>query len=107
MQVVYLLNVYYWQSRADYILLSAIYSLFGGDTTFLIGMYSFLADITTTDTRTSRSGHTRPLENIFRSDLLAGLLYLTHPILLDTPSVTSSLRLSMKVSTSTEPSEFP
>lgn len=52
--VVYLLNVYYWQSRADYILLSAIYSLFGGDTTFLIGMYSFLADITTTDTRTSR-----------------------------------------------------
>ena len=58
--MVYLLNVYYWQSRADYILLSAIYSLFGGGTTFLIGLYSYLADITTTDTRTSRWNITYP-----------------------------------------------
>ena len=54
-EVVYLLNVYYWGASADYILLSAIYSLFGGNTTFLIGLYSYLADITTPDTRTSRS----------------------------------------------------
>ena len=53
-EVVYLLNVYYWGASADYILLSAIYSLFGGNTTFLIGLYSYLADITTSESRTSR-----------------------------------------------------
>ena len=35
-------------------LVTAVYSLFGGGTTFLIGIYSYLADITTTEARTSR-----------------------------------------------------
>ena len=50
----YLLNVYYWEASADFILFSASYSLFGGGTTFLIGLYSYLADVTTSETRTSR-----------------------------------------------------
>ena len=73
-QIIYLVNVYYWvrmllqycivkvfyQSRffkdasADYVLVTSVYSLFGGGTTFLIGVYSYLADITTPEARTSR-----------------------------------------------------
>ena len=41
-------------ASADYVLMTAIYSLFGGGTTFLIGVYSYLADITTPEARTSR-----------------------------------------------------
>ena len=33
---------------------SAVYSLFGGGTTLLIGVYSYLVDTTTTEARTSR-----------------------------------------------------
>ena len=50
----YLLNVYYWDASADFLLFSASYSLFGGGTTFLIGLYSYLADLTTSESRTSR-----------------------------------------------------
>ena len=50
----YLLNVYYWEARADFLLFAASYSLFGGNTTYLIGLYSYLADITSSDSRTSR-----------------------------------------------------
>lgn len=53
-QIVYLLNVHFWSASADFILFSATYSLFGGGTTFLIGLYSYLADITTSESRTSR-----------------------------------------------------
>ena len=52
--MVYLLNVHYWEASADFVLFSASYSLFGGNTTFLIGLYSYLADITTPESRTSR-----------------------------------------------------
>ena len=31
-------------ARADYILFGAVYSMFGGMTTFLIGLYSYVAD---------------------------------------------------------------
>ena len=50
----YLLNVHYWRASADFILFSASSSLFGGGTTFYIGLYSYLADITTSGSRTSR-----------------------------------------------------
>ena len=50
----YLLNVYYWRASADFLLFSASSSLFGGGTTFYIGLYSYLADITTSGSRTSR-----------------------------------------------------
>ena len=53
-QIVYLLNVYYWEASADFLLFSATYSLFGGGTTFLIGLYSYLADLSTSQSRTSR-----------------------------------------------------
>jgi len=53
-QFVYIANVYFWSARAEYNLISALYSLFGGTTTLLIGVYSYIADTTTTDTRTSR-----------------------------------------------------
>ena len=41
-------------ASADFILFAASYSLFGGNTTFFIGLYSYLADVTTSDSRTSR-----------------------------------------------------
>jgi len=53
-QVVYIANVYFWSASAQYILLSAMYSFFGGTTTLLIGVYSFIADTTSTETRTTR-----------------------------------------------------
>jgi len=51
---VYIFNVYFWNANAYYILFSSIYSLFGGTTTLLIGVYSYIADTTSTETRTSR-----------------------------------------------------
>jgi len=53
-QCSYIANVYFWSARAEYNLLSALYSLFGGNTTLLIGVYSYIADTTDTQTRTSR-----------------------------------------------------
>eukprot|EP00090_Calanus_glacialis_P007645 TRINITY_DN16090_c0_g1_i1.p1 TRINITY_DN16090_c0_g1~~TRINITY_DN16090_c0_g1_i1.p1 ORF type:complete len:430 (-),score=74.64 TRINITY_DN16090_c0_g1_i1:348-1637(-) len=53
-QCVYMFNVYFWSASAQYILLSAIYSIFGGTTTLLIGVYSYVADTTSIETRTSR-----------------------------------------------------
>jgi len=53
-QFVYIANVYFWSARAEYNLLSAMYSVFGGTTTLLIGVYSYIADTTDTETRTSR-----------------------------------------------------
>ena len=53
-QCSYLANVYFWKASADYILLAASYALFGGNTTFLIGLYSYVADTSTTESRTSR-----------------------------------------------------
>eukprot|EP00092_Neocalanus_flemingeri_P012562 GFUD01013540.1.p1 GENE.GFUD01013540.1~~GFUD01013540.1.p1 ORF type:complete len:490 (+),score=71.29 GFUD01013540.1:897-2366(+) len=53
-QCVYIFNVYFWSASAQYILLSAIYSIFGGTTTLLIGVYSYIADTTSKEARTTR-----------------------------------------------------
>ena len=41
-------------ARAEYLLISSVYSLFGGSTTILIGVYSFISDTSSVDTRTVR-----------------------------------------------------
>ena len=41
-------------ARADYILFGAVYSMFGGMTTFLIGLYSYVADTSSQQSRTAR-----------------------------------------------------
>jgi len=53
-QVVYILNVYFSSARAEYLLFNNLYSLFGGYTTQLLAMYSFLAETTSQSSRTSR-----------------------------------------------------
>jgi len=53
-QVAYLLNVYFWDASANYILFVAVYVLFGGNTTFLIGLYTYIIDISTPESRTAR-----------------------------------------------------
>ena len=54
--VVWLINVHYWDAPAKYLLASGVYSFFGGFTCLLVGLYSFLADITSVETRTTRIG---------------------------------------------------
>jgi len=53
---VWILNVYYMAWPAKYLLATAVYSFFGGITCLLIGMYSFLADVTSIRSRTTRIG---------------------------------------------------
>lgn len=53
-QVIYILNVYFSSARAEYLLFSNIYSLFGGYTTMIIGTYSYIGDTTSPSARTSR-----------------------------------------------------
>jgi len=52
--IIYIFNVYFSQAPVEYILLSNIYSLFGGRFCFFIGMYSYLADTSSSRSRTSR-----------------------------------------------------
>ena len=52
----YLLNIYYFNWPAKYLLVNGVFSIFGGFVSFLIGMYAFLADITSTRSRTTRIG---------------------------------------------------
>ena len=54
--LVWLVNIYYWEAPAKYLLASGVYSFFGGFTCFLVGVYSFLADITSVEMRTTRIG---------------------------------------------------
>ena len=53
-QVIYIVNTYLSFLRAEYILLTSIGSLFGGFTGFLIGVYSYIADVSSGRSRTSR-----------------------------------------------------
>jgi len=54
--VIWILNVYYETVPAVYLLATGVYSFFGGFTCLLIGMYSYLADITSIRARTTRIG---------------------------------------------------
>lgn len=53
---VWILNVYYMEWPAKYLLVSGVYSFFGGIACLLIGMYSYLADVTSLRSRTTRIG---------------------------------------------------
>jgi len=53
-QLVYILNVFYSEVRVEFLLFSNLYSLFGGYTTLMLGMYSYMAMTTSSSTRTSR-----------------------------------------------------
>eukprot|EP00092_Neocalanus_flemingeri_P016667 GFUD01018030.1.p1 GENE.GFUD01018030.1~~GFUD01018030.1.p1 ORF type:complete len:510 (-),score=61.02 GFUD01018030.1:1014-2492(-) len=53
---VWVLNVYYMEWPAKYLLATGVYSFFGGITCLLIGMYSYLADVTSLRSRTTRIG---------------------------------------------------
>ena len=53
-QLVYIANTYFSSLKAEFILLSSIGSLFGGFTGFLIGIYSYISDISGGRSRTSR-----------------------------------------------------
>jgi len=54
--LIWILNVYYFEWPAKYLLATCLYSFFGGITCLLIGMYSYLADITSLRSRTTRIG---------------------------------------------------
>jgi len=53
-QFVYMVNVYYPSARAEFLLFSNIYSMFGGYTVLMLGTYSYLAATTSKSSRTSR-----------------------------------------------------
>ncbi|XP_023345352.1 proton-coupled folate transporter isoform X2 [Eurytemora carolleeae] len=53
-QFCYLMNVVFWGARAEYILFCSIYSIFGGQSSFLIGVYSYTADTSSAVSRTTR-----------------------------------------------------
>jgi len=53
-QLVYMLNVYYPSARAEYIMFTNLYSLFGGYTAQMLAVYTFIAETTSQSTRTSR-----------------------------------------------------
>ena len=52
----YLLNIHYIHWPATYLLASGVTQIFGGFVVFLIGMYSYMADITSIRARTTRIG---------------------------------------------------
>ena len=52
----WLLNIYYMHWPATYLLVMVVFSVFGGMVVFLIGMYSYIADITSVRARTARIG---------------------------------------------------
>jgi len=54
--LVWLINIYYWEAPAKYLLATGVYSFFGGFTCLLVGLYSFMADITNVEMRTTRIG---------------------------------------------------
>jgi len=52
--LVYLANVFFWSLPAEYLLLSSLYCLGGGSVTLYLGIYSSLADSTSSSSRTAR-----------------------------------------------------
>ena len=52
----YLLNIHFLHWPATYLLASGATQIFGGFVVFLIGMYSYMADMTSTRARTTRIG---------------------------------------------------
>jgi len=52
----WLLNIYYMDWPANYLLVNGVFSVFGGFVVFLIGMYAYMADITSMRARTTRIG---------------------------------------------------
>ena len=53
-QLMFVINTYLAYLPGEFILLASIGSLFGGFTAFLIGMYSYIADVSSGRSRTSR-----------------------------------------------------
>ena len=53
-QIIYILNTYFSYLKAEFVLLTSLGSLFGGFTGFLIGIYSYISDISSGRARTSR-----------------------------------------------------
>ena len=53
-QVIYIINTYIEDLSAEYILLASIGSVFGGFTSFLVGMYGYISDTSEHRARTSR-----------------------------------------------------
>ena len=53
-QFIYVINTYLNYLPGEFILLASIGSIFGGFTAFLIGMYSYIADVSSGRSRTSR-----------------------------------------------------
>jgi len=53
-QLMFVINTYLTYLPGEFILLASIGSLFGGFTAFLIGMYSYIADVSSGRSRTSR-----------------------------------------------------
>jgi len=53
-ELAYIANVYFWSLPSCYLLLCCLYSLGGGTTTLLMGVYSMLADTTQAAARTTR-----------------------------------------------------
>jgi len=54
--LVWLTNIYYWEAPAKYLLATGVYSFFGGFTCLLVGLYAYMADITSVEMRTTRIG---------------------------------------------------
>jgi len=52
--LVYLANVFFWSLPAEYLLFSSLYCLGGGSVTLYLGIYSSLADTTSSSSRTAR-----------------------------------------------------
>jgi len=54
--ICWLLNIYFIDWPADYLLVNGIFSIFGGFNGFLIGIYAYMTDITSLRSRTTRIG---------------------------------------------------
>jgi MFS family permease len=53
-QFIYLGNTYFTSLKAEFILLSCLGNILGGFSCFLVGMYSYISDVTRLRSRTSR-----------------------------------------------------
>ena len=53
-QAIYIINTYFTSLPAEYLLFASVGSVFGGFTSFLVGMYGFISDISEIRARTSR-----------------------------------------------------
>ena len=67
----WILNSYFMDWPADYLLGCGAFSIFGSDNIFLIGMYAYISDITTNENRTKRIG---VIDIVAFGAIVAGLL---------------------------------